>query len=54
MKPGAHEAHVEFRHVDPPSDRKFGVTVGGILVAIGAVGDGVVALFDLANQSIPN
>ena len=25
-----------------------------IMVAIGAVGDGVVALFDLANQSIPN
>lgn len=48
MKPGSHETHVEFRHVDPPSDRKFGVTVGGILVAIGAVRGLLFGHYDLA------
>ena len=37
MKPVSHETHVEFREVAPPSDRKFGVTIGAILIAFGAV-----------------
>ena len=36
MKAASHETHVEFREVAPPSDRMFGVTVGLILIAIGA------------------
>jgi hypothetical protein len=37
MKAASHDTHVEFREVAPPSDRKFGVTVGAILVALGAI-----------------
>ena len=37
MKTASHETHVEFREVAPPSDRKFGITVGAMLIAFGAV-----------------
>lgn len=31
---GGHEDFVEFRAVSPPTDRKFGLTVGAILIAL--------------------
>lgn len=34
-KQNFHESFVEYDHVEGPSDRKFGYTVGGILIAIG-------------------
>jgi hypothetical protein len=37
MKTGAHEGFVEHGLTKAPSDRKFGVTVGGILVALAAI-----------------
>lgn len=35
MKSGMHESFSEHRHIEGPSDRSFGLTVGGIFVAIG-------------------
>jgi Saxitoxin biosynthesis operon protein SxtJ len=37
MTRGAHEEFVEFDTVEGPSDRKFGLTVGGLLLAFAAV-----------------
>jgi hypothetical protein len=37
MTRGAHEEFVEFETVEGPSDRKFGLTVGGLLLAFAAV-----------------
>jgi Saxitoxin biosynthesis operon protein SxtJ len=34
MTAAAHETYVEYRSVDPPSDRRFGLTVGILLLAL--------------------
>jgi hypothetical protein len=41
MKAGAHEAFVEHSRVKAPDDRKFGLTLGGLLVMIAAVRWGI-------------
>lgn len=37
MTKGAHEEFVEFETVEGPTDRKFGLTVGGLLLAFAAI-----------------
>lgn len=37
MTRGAHEDFVEFGEVETPSDRKFGLTIGGLLLAFAAL-----------------
>lgn len=39
MSQAAHEQFIAYRTVNPPSDRKFGLTVGAMLIILSAVRD---------------